>query len=84
LKIGKAITARRLLNLVGASLRWVYGSIWRSIFNQQKFTFREYLYGPNKPKGWFDEKGHRLSNVIVAFGFLFVVVVILIKINLLG
>lgn len=39
--------AGSILNFIGGSLRWMYGSVWRTIFNQPKFTFKEYLYRPN-------------------------------------
>lgn len=84
LRFAKAIVVGSVLNFLGGSLRWIYGTIWRTIANKPKFTFREYLYGPNEPKDWFDEKGHGLSNILVAFAFLFAVVVVLTKSNVLG
>lgn len=84
LRFAKVIVFGYVLNFLGGSLRWLYGTIWRSIANKPKFTFREYLYGPDQPKDWFDEKGHSLSNILVAFAFLFAVIVALYKSNLLG
>ena len=37
-----------LLNYIGGTLRYIYGSVWRTIFNKPKFTFKEYINGPNK------------------------------------
>lgn len=34
-----------IFNFIGASIRWIYGSVWRTLFNKLKFTFKEYLYG---------------------------------------
>ncbi len=71
-----AIVGGWLINFIGASIRWIFGTSWRTILNQPKFTFKEYLYGPNESDDWYDQKGHRLSNFIVAFAFFFVVAVL--------
>ena len=66
----------RLFNFIGGSLRWKYGSVWRTIFNRPKFTFKEYLYGPNNSEDWFDQTGHGCVNIIIAITFFFVLAVI--------
>jgi hypothetical protein len=65
-----------ILNFIGGSLRWIYGSVWRTIFNQPKYTFKEYLYGPIDSEDWFDQQGHGCVNIIIAFAFFFVLAVI--------
>jgi hypothetical protein len=55
-----------ILNLIGGTLRWIYGSIWRTVFHKKKFKYKEYLYGPESTDDWFDETGHDFVNKIVA------------------
>lgn len=69
-----------IFNFIGASIRWAYGSIWRAIFNQPKFTFKEYLYGPNNSKDFFDKNAHILNNKIIAI-FVLGIVFALILVN---
>ncbi len=70
-----------ILNFIGGSLRWVYGTIWRTLFKRPKFTFKEYLYGPKNSEDWFDQTGHGLANIIVAFGFFFLLAIVVFYIN---
>lgn len=65
-----------ILNFIGGSLRWMYGTVWRTIFNQPKYTFKEYLYGPKISEDWFDQKGQGCANRIIALAFIFLLVVI--------
>lgn len=53
------------LNYIGATIRWIYGSIWRTIFKKPKFTYKEYLYGPNNSIDHFDVYGHQFNNKII-------------------
>jgi len=57
-----------IVTIVGGTLRWIYGSVWRTIFNKPKFSYKEYLYGPNKSKDHFD-KYHLFNNGFVAVIF---------------
>ena len=66
-----------ILNTIGGCVRWTYGSIWRTIFNKPKFTFKEYLYGPKKSKNHWD-KHHMVNNSIVGLVFIIVIISILI------
>src|SRR5690554_8096090 len=45
------------------TLRWIYRSIWRTIFNKPKFRYREYIDGPKKSKDHFDESGHQFNKI---------------------
>lgn len=54
-----------LFEFVGAVVRWMYGSIWRTIFNKPKYKFKEYLHGPANSKDWFDETAHGFNNRII-------------------
>jgi hypothetical protein len=54
-----------IFDFIGAVVRWVYGTIWRSIARKKKFTFQEYLHGPNNSDGWFDLAGHSFNNRII-------------------
>jgi len=56
-----------LFNFIGAVVRWIYGSIWRTIFQKPKFTFVEYLRGPKQSDDWFDQTGHTFVNRIIGF-----------------
>jgi len=60
---------RYILNFIGACLRWLYGTVWRTLFNKPKYTFEEYLNGPKKSE-YFDDTAHRLNNKIIALIFL--------------
>lgn len=58
-----------IVNVIGGTLRWIYGSVWRTIFNKPKFTFKEYLWGPKKSKDYYD-KHHLFNNGFVAIIFI--------------
>lgn len=71
----------RLLNFIGASFRACYGFIRHQIVGGKKYTFREYLYGPEDSDDWFDKKGHAFVNWIIAGVSLTVIVIILKKLG---
>lgn len=75
------IIFHQLFNFIGALIRYVYGSIWRSIFKKPKFSFKEYLNGPKKSSGFFDEFAHKGNNVMIGLIFVFMIVAIIIKLN---
>jgi len=56
-----------IFNYIGAISRWIYGSIWCSIFKKKRFSFKEYLNGPNNSDDWFDMTGHVFVNKVVGF-----------------
>ncbi len=66
-----------ILQVIGACLRYVYGSIWRSIFNKPKFTYKDYLNGPKKYDN-HEKFTHRYNNQIIGLLFLGVLLNLLI------
>ena len=71
------ITGRFILNVLGATVRWIYGSVWRTIFRKKKFTYKEYLYGPENSEDWFDQKGHTFVNIVIGMIFLMLIIMII-------
>ena len=69
------ITGKFILIYLGGILRYLYGTIWRTIFNKPKYTFKEYIYGPKKGKNWYDES-HQQNNVLIAFIFIMTIIFI--------
>ncbi|MGE5447282.1 MAG: hypothetical protein ACM3PR_02895 [Bacteroidales bacterium] len=63
-----------IFNFIGAVIRCIYGTIWRTIAGKKKYTFKEYLRGPQDSDDWFDVTGHELVNRIIGIGFLFLIV----------
>ena len=53
-----------IINLIGASTRYIYGTTWRSIAEAKRYSFEEYLYGP-KTDDQIDIDQHILVNIIV-------------------
>lgn len=70
------ITGKVLLNYIGGTIRYIYGSIWRTLFDKPKFTFKEYINGPKK-RDYYDEMGHEFNNRLIAFIFLGIIVIAL-------
>lgn len=60
-----------VINTIGGTIRWIYGSIWRTIFKKPKFSFKEYLYGKKKSKDHWDRQ-HMFNNGFVAIIFLII------------
>ncbi|WP_148869322.1 hypothetical protein [Tenacibaculum adriaticum] len=69
-----------ILNFVGGTIRWFYGSIWRTIFNKPKFKYSEYLFGPEKNSTHYDEFAHHFNNKIIGGVFIFAVTILSIAI----
>lgn len=55
-----------ILNYIGGTIRWIYGSIWRTVFHKKRFNYNEYLYGPDNSESWYDEAGHEFINRLIA------------------
>ncbi|TDN97732.1 hypothetical protein [Sunxiuqinia elliptica] len=68
-----------IFNFIGAVVRWTYGTIWRTIAREKKFTFKEYLKGPNDSDDWFDFAGHESVNRIIGAGFLMIIIYLTMK-----
>lgn len=54
-----------ILNFFGGTVRWIYGTTWRTIANKPGFKYREYLYGSENSEDWFDLTGHTFVNKII-------------------
>ncbi|KGL58407.1 hypothetical protein [Polaribacter sp. Hel1_85] len=63
-------TRRAILNYLGETLRWIYGSIWRTILKKEKFKYSEYIYGIKKSKNHYDLWGHKMNNRVIAVVFI--------------
>ncbi|MBG6188463.1 hypothetical protein [Flavobacterium sp. CAN_S2] len=72
------ITGRFLLNYIGGNIRFIYGTLWRTIFNKPKFTFKEYIKGPKK-SNHYDDFGHQFNNRIIEAIFLGIIIFILVN-----
>jgi len=75
------ITGRFIFNVIGATVRWIYGTVWRTIFRRKKFTYKEYLYGSKKSDDWFDQTGHTFVNRVIGIGFLMLIIVIILRLD---
>ena len=66
-----------VLDYFGAIIRWLYGTIWRTIANKPKFKFSEYINGPENSDDWFDFAGHSIINrVIGMITLLFIIYIV--------
>lgn len=54
-----------IFDYVGAVVRWIYGTVWRTIANRPKYKFSEYLNGPENSDDWFDMTGHNFVNRVI-------------------
>ncbi|WP_318308040.1 hypothetical protein [Flagellimonas crocea] len=70
---------RPIFNFFGAGARWIWGSIWRTLLNKPKYTWKEYLCGPDNPD-YFDEMGHGFNNVLIGILVLFFILIPIIEI----
>jgi hypothetical protein len=61
-----------ICNYIGGTLRWIYGSIWRTLFKKPKFKYHNYVFGPENSKNHFDIHGHHFNNMIITIIFVFV------------
>ena len=68
----------RFFNFIGGATRWLWGSIYRTVLRKKKFTFQEYINGPNE-KSYYDEMGHGLNNFIIGAIVFFTIIIPLIN-----
>ena len=68
-----------IFNFFGACSRWTYGQFRSRLFGGPKYTFREYLNGPDNGDEIIDTFGHGLITNIVGAVTIIVIVVLLIK-----
>lgn len=64
-----------ILNLIGGTLRFIYGTIWRTIFNKPKFTYKQYIYGVKSKDFW--EGMHQENNKWIGVIFVPLIIVLL-------
>ncbi|MDP4844717.1 MAG: hypothetical protein NWR83_09645 [Salibacteraceae bacterium] len=64
------------LMYVGATVRWMFGTIWRTLANKNKFTYKEYVDGPEGSNDWFDSKGHHFVNLLIGIATLVSLVIL--------
>lgn len=68
---------RYFLKAIGAFVRWLFGTIWRTLQGRRRIRFGVYLNGPTTPDDWFDSAAHSASNLIVGIATLLVLAIIL-------
>ncbi len=73
------IIGRTILNYIGGTIRWIYGTIWRSIFYKPKYKYSEYIHGPKNSKDYFDKYGHEFNNRVIATIFIVIIVLLFMK-----
>ena len=66
-------------NFIGATVRWTYGTIWRTLAKKKKYSFSEYLHGPKNGDLIIDGVGHGCNNVAIGMTFLIIVITLLLK-----
>ena len=69
----------RILNFIGACIRWAYGYLFKITFGQENFTFHEFLNGSPNKNDVVGRIGHR--NVNLFFGALVVMPLIIATIS---
>jgi hypothetical protein len=66
-----------IFNFFGACSRWTYGQFRRMLVGGPKYTFREYLNGPDNGDEIIDTFGHGLiTNIIGAITILIIIVLL--------
>ncbi|MBN1769215.1 MAG: hypothetical protein JW842_11965 [Prolixibacteraceae bacterium] len=65
-----------------AVVRWIYGTIWRTIANKPKYKFTEYINGPENSDDWFDTIGHSFVNRVIGLIAIFSICWIIIKLGI--
>ena len=69
-----------IFNFVGACTRWTWGQLRIRIFGGQKFTFKDYLNGPqNSDDEIIDGFGHGFVNTVIGFITIMIVLALLTK-----
>ena len=66
-----------ILNYIGGTVRWIYGSCWRLIFNKEKYCYDDYIHGPDKSSDHFDKYGHQFNNRFIGIVFIIIVFIII-------
>lgn len=67
-----------ILNIIGATARWIYGSIWRVLLNKDKFSYSDYINGIKDSDEYFNQTAHQFNNKvigIIAIGLLLYIMI---------
>ncbi|MEX2379361.1 MAG: hypothetical protein WD530_01355 [Vicingaceae bacterium] len=57
--------AEYVISPIGATVRWAWGSSWRTLAGRKKYSFQEYLKGPKGGDPFFDTVGHEFNNRLI-------------------
>jgi len=71
-----------IFDYVGAVVRWIYGTTWRTIANKPKYRFSEYVNGPENSDDWFDMAGHSFVNRIIGMVTITLICLIIMKLGI--
>lgn len=71
-----------VLNFIGASIRWVFGSLWRTLTNKPKRTYKSYVYGEDFESDSYDDFTVGIINPITAVIFIAIVIGCIVKFNI--
>ena len=71
-----------ILGYFGGIVRWIFGTIWRTIARKKRFKFIEYMNGPENSDDWFDQTGHKFVNRIVGMVSIVAIVIIILKLGI--
>ncbi|GEM_PF-2486132 len=63
----------KVFGAIGASIRWLFGTLWRTLFGKPIFKFRDYLYGIENSGDWFDTSRRSINSI---FGLIAVILLI--------
>ena len=66
-----------VINYIGAAIRWVFESIWRSLNNKEMFTLEDYLNGPKEPEGLPATRRRFANFMVAAISILLVVILVM-------
>jgi len=67
------------INYIGATVRWLWGKIRFWIFGGTKFSFREYVNGPDNGDEIIDTYGHGIINWIIGLVVFFLILLVTVK-----
>jgi len=63
---------------IGAFVRYIFGTIWRTILNKKKYSFQEYLFCPlDTEDEFFDSHGTNLLNKVIGIVFIVTILALL-------
>jgi len=65
-----------ILNYIGGSIRWFFGTIYSKLMKKEKFSYHEYLYGQEKINNDYNKLEHEFANKVIAFIFFFFLVLL--------